>query len=80
MKLYGEFEEAGYRVRSYMPDSYNEPIEWYVKVTKQENGQEITVKELRIPMLYAPIFGPDIGDVANLEQETDTLIKELTKT
>ena len=70
---YGSFEESGYKITAFMPSGDHEPREWYV--TFENEG--LAAKELRIPMLYAPIFGPDVADVAELEEKVDAMLKDL---
>ncbi|MEK6857861.1 MAG: hypothetical protein AABX39_04710 [Nanoarchaeota archaeon] len=71
MIKYGSFEEKGYTIEAYMTSSGQS--EWYVKAIKDNK----VVKEIRIPMMYTPVFGPDVSDVSELEQKTDELLKEL---
>lgn len=58
---------------SYYADDELENRHWETKVSK---NNEI-IKKLNIPMMYNPIFGPDVEDVARLEEETEKIIQEL---
>lgn len=73
MDKYGSFEENGYTVTAYMPSEEKDPLEWYVEI---KQGDEI-VKQENIAMMFAPLFGPDVCDVAKLEEITDKLLREL---
>lgn len=73
MKFYASFEERGYRLEAKLPSSSEDPMEW--ELTAYKDGS--VVKELRIPLLYPPVFGPDVEDIAELEAKTDELMKQL---
>lgn len=72
MTGYSVFEENGYKFETFIPSDRTEPREWLLVVTK--DGEK--VRELRVPMSHAPVFGPDLEDVAALERAADPIIKE----
>lgn len=72
-ELYGAFEEKGYSVRALMPRTNAQPQAWVVEFSK--DGEVVRREE--IPMTYAPVFGPDVEDVAMLEAEVDRILGEL---
>lgn len=70
--LYGKFDIDGGTMYAYMPSSNEERTEWTIKYVKDEE----TVFVDRVDMTYAPIFGPDAGDVVSLNVRIEELIKK----
>lgn len=73
MKIYGSFEEGGYRVEARIPENSSEPLEFKISVYR---GSDL-VREERIQMYQEPIWGVDTSDHQRLEQETDRIMREL---
>ncbi len=71
--LYGSFEERGYKVEAYIPNSDEVPLAFVLRAYKEDE----LVKEMKVPMHYRPIFGVDVADVAALEEKTEELMKTL---
>jgi len=72
MKPYGEFEERGYKVQAFLPQTLSDR-NWTVKVFKDGD----LIKEIKIPMHIEPRFGVDSIDLRILEAETAKLMKSL---
>lgn len=68
--VYGAFTLGDTKVTAYLPN--HEPDEWSV-VIELPNEEAIT---RTLPMFHAPIFGPDVEDVAALNEFIEELIKE----
>jgi len=73
MESAGSFELSGHTFTCYLPSSDAEPQEWTIIVTR--DGE--TVRRETIPLLYRPIFGPDVGDCAARDYRVEQIIKEL---
>lgn len=71
--LFGTFEEKGYCFEALMPASDEERCEFRLQV--KANGGLLL--DIPVAMLYRPIFGPDVGDVAALEDLTDRVVTAL---
>jgi hypothetical protein len=67
---YANFAEKGFDFAAFMPASDVEPNKWRVVVAVNRRW----VFEYEVPMAYAPVFGPDAGDVAALEEVTDKVV------
>lgn len=67
--VYGTFQLGEATVTAYLPD--HAPNRWTVTIERPE--QEIATETLA--MNYAPIFGPDVSDVAALNEFVEALIK-----
>jgi hypothetical protein len=72
---WGRFGLAGHLFVAFLPNSDQEPLEFTLVVTKTDDGTE--VRREHIPLNYAPIFGPDAGDVAMLNERVEAIIREL---
>ncbi len=70
---FSSFTEWGYTFIVFLPSSSRGRPEFMVKVFR--NGKER--KEFRVPMAYAPIYGPDGADVARLEKMSGDVLEEL---
>jgi hypothetical protein len=73
--LYGTFEEAGLRFTALIPDS--DAVDQVFVLGAERDGE--LVAETTVAMSYAPVFGVDVADVANLEAETERWIAELKR-
>ena len=80
LDLYGSFEEGGYTFKAFMPANDSQPRQWTIEVYKsagRHSDQKEPVLVEQVPMLYAPIFGPDADDVAMLEKKAAEIIERL---
>jgi|TARA_Y100000310_G_C20642776_1_gene794905 hypothetical protein len=73
MELYGSFEEKGYKIEAYLPSNKEDSCEWVIRAYKDKE----IVKEVNVPLFHPPIFGPDVEDVATLEDKTEELLNSL---
>jgi hypothetical protein len=73
MRLFGDFEENGYRFRAFIPEAASEGIAFKVEISHADKP----LHDFRVPMLHEPRFGPDAGDVRTLEAVTDAILKFL---
>jgi hypothetical protein len=67
---YANFAEKGFDFAAFMPASDAEPCRWRVIVAVNRTW----VFEYEVPMGHAPLFGPDVEDVAALEDVTDKVV------
>ena len=74
MRLWNEFSENGYKFEAFIPTDSSEAA-WLLKVTNETTGDVVVQRE--IPMLRAPIFGPDVDDVATLNQVVEEELGKL---
>jgi len=70
MRLFGNFEEKGYRFRAFIPEAESEGIAFRVEILHADKP----LHEFRVPMVYEPRFGPDVGDVRTLEAVTAAIL------
>jgi hypothetical protein len=70
MRLFGNFEEKGYRFRAFIPEAASEDIAFRVEILHADKP----LHEFRVPMVYEPRFGPDAGDVRTLEAFTAAIL------
>ena len=73
MELYRKISDKGYNFEVYIPSNEKDPLEFQLRALKEGK----LVKEVKILMCHEPLFGVDASDLANLEKETDELIKSL---
>lgn len=73
MYLYSDFEERGYRVEAYAPNSDADPVAFELRILVEGALRA----SLAVPMTYRPVFGIDSGDLAVLEMVADALMKAL---
>ncbi len=71
--LEGAFDLSGYHFACYLPSSDRSEQVWTIIVTK---GDE-EVRRDKVSLLYAPRFGPDVGDVAARDARVEEIIKEM---
>ena len=74
LSLYGSFEERGYKVEAYIPNSSEVAREFVVRAY---SGEKL-VEEMKVPMVHEPVFGVDVEDKETLEHEVEKLIQKLT--
>ncbi len=75
LSLYGRFEERGYKIETYIPNSNKVALEFVVRAY---SGEKL-IEEMKIPMHHEPIFGVDVEDEARLEEEVGKLMQKLAK-
>lgn len=75
LSLYDSFEEGGYRIEAYIPNSNKVALEFVVRAY---SGEKL-IEELKVPMLHEPLFGVDVVDHERLEEEVETLMQKLVK-
>jgi hypothetical protein len=73
MVEYGTFTLNGYVFTRFLPSSANERCEWLITVTR--DGTE--VRRETVSIVYAPIFGPDVEDVARCDARVEEIIKDM---
>lgn len=73
MKLYGAFDLNNYKFTAEFPSTDEENLEWKITIKKDDK----VVHEHVVPMIYKPIFGPDVGDVEALNAFIEKIIKDL---
>lgn len=73
MDEWSRFELKGHVFVAYLPSSREEPKVFTLVVSKE--GQE--VRRETVPLLYEPVFGPDVGDVAALNERVEEVVREL---
>jgi hypothetical protein len=73
MRLHGEFEEKGYRVRAFVPSTASDGLAFRIEI---RHGRK-RLHAFRVPMLYEPRYAVDAGDARTLEAVTDAVMKIL---
>jgi hypothetical protein len=73
MRHFGDMEKKGYRFRASIPERAAEGRAFRVTILYGRKR----LHEFRVPMSYEPRFGPDAGDVAQLEAVTAAIVKIL---
>lgn len=73
--FWGEFVLEGYHFHAEYGDNEKGSPNWFLTVSDQEGGARRCIE---IPMLYTPTFGPDVDDVATLNEKVKEVIKELS--
>jgi hypothetical protein len=73
MEEAGTFDLADHTFTCYLPSSDAEDQVWTIIVTK--HGE--TVRRETIPLMYRPVWGPDVGDCAARDARVEEIIKEL---
>lgn len=73
MQEWSRFELSGHVFIAYLPSNDQEPQHFTISVLK--DGTEI--RRETVPLLYRPVFGPDVGDVAALNAKVEQIIAEL---
>jgi len=73
MHLYSHFEEKGYRIEAYIPntDTDIDAFEIHVLIDGERK------KTLYVPLVYLPVFGVDVGDMNTIEAFADAMMKAL---
>ncbi len=67
------FTLAGHVFTAELPASSADPQVWTITVAKGD----VIVRTETIPLMYRPVFGPDVGDVASRDARIEEIIKEL---
>lgn len=70
MIKWSEFAEGDSLFEAYLPEHDRESCSWLLRWSR--NGH--IVEERRVRLTWPPRFGPDVGDVAQIEVVLDTLI------
>jgi hypothetical protein len=63
MNLYSHFEEKGYRVEAYVPNSDADIDAFEIRILIQGEQKKV----LYLPLSHLPVFGLDVGDAQELE-------------
>lgn len=74
MIKWSEFAEGDSLFEAYLPEHDRESCSWLLRWSR--NGH--IVEERRVRLTWPPRFGPDVGDVAQIEAVLDTLINGLS--
>lgn len=72
--FWGDFDLEGYHFNAEYGDNQQGHPHWFLTVSDQKGGAR---RCLEIPMVYTPTFGPDVDDVATLNEKVENVIKEL---
>jgi hypothetical protein len=73
MDEWSRFTLAGHLFVAYLPSDVDEPQAFTVVVTRK--GKEI--RRESISLIHEPTFGPDVADIAVLDQLVEKIIAEL---
>lgn len=76
MREWSRFELGGYRFVAFLPDSGADTMSWTIVIT-DISGAKRPGREEHVTLTHAPRFGPDVDDVAQLEERVEQLILEL---
>jgi hypothetical protein len=71
---WSEFAEGDSLFEAFLPEHDRESCSWLLRWSR--NGH--IVEERRVGLTWPPRFGPDVGDVAQIEAVLDTLITGLS--
>lgn len=74
MIKWSEFAEGDSLFEAFLPEHDRESSSWLLRWSR--NGH--IVEERRVGLTWPPRFGPDAGDVAQIEAVLDTMIKGLS--
>ena len=72
MDEWSEFLLKGWNFTAYMPSTDSETQQWTMAIT-DPLGHKIA---MYVPMFHAPIFGPDVEDVAALNDAVESFITD----
>lgn len=72
--FWGDFDLEGYHFNAEYGDNKQGHPNWFLTVSDQKGS---ATRCFEIPMVYTPTFGPDVGDVATLNEKVEAVIKEL---
>ena len=75
MIKWSEFKEGDSLFEAFLPEHDRESAAWLLRWSC--NGH--VIEERRVRLIWPPRFGPDVGDVAKIEAELDTLINNSTQ-
>ena len=73
MTEWSRFELGGDTLIASLRDSAAEAQVFAICVTRGDR----VIRSETVPLIHQPIFGPDVGDVAALEERVDEIITEL---
>ena len=73
---YGAFQDKGYAFEAHLPASSQEQRAFLVLVRRPLD--ECVLLRVLVPMCYAPVFGVDIGDSAQLDAVIDAVLAVLS--
>jgi hypothetical protein len=73
MGEWSRFELAGHVFTASLPDSDAEAQIFAIRVLRGD----VEIRNEAIPLLYPPVFGPDVSDVRALDERVEEIIKEL---
>jgi hypothetical protein len=73
LSFWSELREGEWLLKAYCPRSTNQPVEWTVYVYQDDK----LVRQVKLPIDSSIRFGPDAGEVAQLNEALATLLKEL---
>lgn len=73
---FGTLESSGWKVTICMPTHEKMNQTWKFEVYNPD-GELIELDIPELPMMYAPIFGPDADDVANAEQTAQQILMQI---
>jgi len=73
MTEWSRFERGGDTFIASLPDSAAEAQVFAICVMRGDR----VIRSETVPRIHQPIFGPDVGDIAALEERVDEIITEL---
>lgn len=74
MIKWSDYEQGGVIFEAFLPSDEAEPQEWLLRASR--NG--VLLAERRIRLIWVPRFGPDVSDVAQLEEALDGMLIDLS--
>lgn len=72
--FWGDFDLEGYHFNAEYGNNKHGYPNWFLTVSGQKGSAK---RCFEIPMVYTPTFGPDVDDVATLNEKVEAVIKEL---
>jgi hypothetical protein len=73
MTEWSRFERGGDTFIASLPDSAAEAQVFAICVMRGDR----VIRSETVPLIHQPIFGPDVGDVAALEERVEEIVTEL---
>jgi hypothetical protein len=73
MTEWSRFELGGYTFTASLPDSAADAQVFAICVMRGDT----VIRSETVPLIHQPIFGPDVGDVAALNERVEEIITEL---
>jgi len=74
MIKWSDYEQSGVIFEAFLPSDEAEPQEWLLRASR--NG--VLLAERRTRLVWVPRFGPDVSDVAQLEEALDGMLVDLS--